>query len=601
MDVELPDGTIIEDVPDGTTQAEIMKRFSFMKASPYGPTKMAEVSSVPDGYDIDQSPEMQAQDDPGILSRLFNPPGGIGEAGPPPLTPEEGKAALGILGSTVGTALAPELAVPAMISKAKYLGPVASFFTKNAAKVPAAGIGGAGGEASADVVQGNPVDPKQALETAAEYGGAEAFGSGVARAADKALAPAAGKLTDQALKLLKFSQKENIPIGAGALVPGMTEKIIKGGTDNFIPSRLVNQHYRGKLVHRMNELMATIPEGVGQVLGKEESSLVTTEAFRAAANTKQAMAKKLRNEFLESIGPQTEIKAANTISKLKAIQSQAKDKNLRDFIELELATVNKGSKTAEELETTLNQINQIKPRGADKKFLSEIREAVQADFKAASADMEKLSNSSNFFKMNAELLSHPLARRLMKENLTSSQMTAQIFRAGNEGFVKKLGKELPQETWDSLRAQNLANLLENFSRESDKMPGVRVLTDGDKLVKWIENNKTVLDAAYDPKTIEALENFAQLARATKGEVANFNEGAVSLASLGLTGALGGAKYSEPATLIFTTPMLMGVAKSMMNPDGWVKQWLTTGFKGGREIGEAAKLGGRTAVSGEDDD
>lgn len=556
---------------------------------------MPEMSSVPDDYVIDEDPEFTAQQDPGLFERLFKPAGGIGEFGPPPLTREEGKATIGFLGATAGTAIAPQLTLPNLIAK-------------GGAAIGGAGLGGATGEMLADTVAGSP---SNLVEDVLEYSAAETFGRGIGKAAEKALSPMASKMTDQALKLLKFSQKEGIPIGAGALVPGMTEKIVRGGTDNFIPSRLVNQHYRQKLITRMNELMATLPENAGPVLGKEESSLITTEAFRAASNAKQAMAKNLRNEFLQSIGPQTEIKATNTISKLKAIQSQAKDKSLRDFVELELATINKGSKTADELETTLNQINSIRAKGADKKFLSEIREAVQADFKAAGADMEKLSNSSNFFKMNSELLSNPVARRLMKENMSSSQMTAQIFRAGNEGFVKKLGKELPPETWDSLRAQNLANLFENFSKESDRIPGVRVLTDGDKLLKWIENNKTILDAAYDPQTVEALENFAQLAKASKSEIANFNNDLGMFSSALNLGALGGGAYSagvgsyaEPVSLVITTPVMMGIAKSMMNPNGWVKQWLTTGIKplgiGGQEVGEAAKFGGRAAVAGDDD-
>jgi hypothetical protein len=561
---------------------------------------MPEMRSVPDDAVIDESPEFQAQEDPGILSRLFNPPGGIGEAGAPPLTSEEGKSLLGTVAATGGALAAPYLAVPAMLSKAKFLGPVASFFTKNAAKAGVSGVSGSTGETAADVVQGNEIDPSQMVETAAEYGAAELGGEVVSKVAGKVLAPAANKITEQAKKLLTFAKKENIPISAGVLVPGMTEKILQGSTDNFIPSRLVNQAYRGKLITRMNELMSEIPEGVGPVLGKEESSLITTEAFRAASNAKQANAKRLRNEFLETIGPSTVVPVKSTEALLKKISPQVKDPALREFIEVELASISKGAKSAEQLEQTLNQIGAIRAKGADKKYLTEIREAAQADFKDAGADMEKLSNSSNFFKMNSELLSNPTARRLMKENLTSQQMTAQIFRSGNEGFIKQLGKELPPQTWNSLRAQNLANLLENFSEQSDKMPGARILTKGDQLVKWIENNQSVLKEAYDPQTIEALENFAQLAKASKGETANYGRDMSNFGAMANLGALGGVGYTEPTSLAFTTATMPLIAMSMMKPDGIVKQWLTTGLKGAKTAGEAAKLGGRAIVAGEDD-
>jgi hypothetical protein len=596
MDVRMPDGTVISNVPEGVTKAQLLAKYGKMKESPYGPTKMAEMSSVPDDFNIPGA----ADEEPGLLSRLFNPPGGIGEVGPAPLTSEEGKSALGILGATVGTAIAPQLTVPAMLSKAKFLGPVASFFTKNAAKAGASGIGGATGETVADVAQGNDVELGEVAQTAGEYAGAELVGAGIGKAAEKALAPAANVVTDQAKKLLAFAKKENIPISAGVLVPGMTEKIIQGSTDNFIPSRLVNQHYRGKLITRMNELMGEIPEGVGQVLGKEESSLITTESFRAASNAKQATAKRLREDFLETVGRDTVVPVKNTEALLNKISPQVKDQALREFIEVELASITKGTKTADQLEQTLNQIGAVRAKGADKKYLTQIREAAQEDFKAVGADMEKLSNSSNFFKMNSELLSNPVARRLMKENLTSQQMTAQIFRAGNESFIKQLGKELPPETWNSLKAQNLANLLENFSEQSDKLPGARILNKGDQLVKWIENNKTVLKEAYDPGTIEALENFAQLAKASKGEAANYGKDLSNFSSLLNVGGMGGGFYAEPTTLVVSTPALMWVSKSMMDPNGVIKQWLTTGIKGGKEIGDAAKLTGRAAVAGEEE-
>ncbi len=516
------------------------------------------------------------------------------------LNPQEQKELAGVAASTIGSFVAPQLAIPAFLSKAKFAAPLLSFLTKNAAKVGASGAGGAGGELAADVAQGNDVSLGETAETALEYGGAELVGSGIAKAAEKALAPAAGQMTDQARKLLEFAKKEKIPLSAGALVPGMTEKIVRGSTDNFIPSRLLNNHYRGKMISRMNELMSEIPEGAGQVLGKEESSLITTESFRTAANTKQAMGKRLREEFLDTVGRETVVPVKNTEALLRKISPQVKDPALREFIEVELASITKGTKSADQLEQTLNQIGSIRAKGADKKYLTQIREAAQDDFKAVGADMEKLSNSSNFFKMNSELLSNPTARRLMKENLTSQQMTAQIFRAGNEGFIKQLGKELPKETWDSLKAQNLANLLENFSTQSDKVQGARILDKGDQLVKWIENNQTVLKEAYDPQTIEALENFAQLAKASKGEISAFNRDLSMLGNANLA-AGAGAAYLEPTTLVISTPALLAISRSMMNPDGIIKQWLTTGIKsGGREIGEAAKLGGKAVVSGEEE-
>lgn len=601
MDIKMPDGTVIKNVPEGITKSQLLEKYGKIQ-KPLPEMRSVEATETENRWigPLDD-PELSDMSEPNAVQRFL----GLGSSEYSGLTPEESKKALGMAAATGGSMLFPPAAVPAAISKIPALGGALSFVTKNLPKMFGAGASGAAGETSADVVQGNEIDPSQMAETAAEYGAAELGGDVVSKVANKALAPAANVITDQAKKLLAFAKKEKIPIGASALVPGMGKKLIEGGADNFLPSRLVNQAYRGKMITRMNELMSEIPESAGQVLGKEESSLITTEAFRAASNAKLAKAKRLRTEFLDTVGPATVVPVKNTEALLNKISPQVKDPALREFIEVELASITKGTKSAEQLEQTLNQIGAIRAKGADKKYLTEIREAAQKDFSAIGADMEKLSNSSNFFKMNSELLSNPIARRLMKENLTSQQMTAQIFRAGNESFVKQLGKELPPETWNSLKAQNLANLLENFSSQSDKIPGARILDKGDQLVKWIENNKSILKESYDPQTVEALENFAQLAKASKDEVAKHGK---EMGVLGTTlnlGAIGGAGYSlsqdkDVGYLQMSAVALPFIAMSMMNPKGWVKQWLTTGIKGGKEIGEAAKLGGRAVVAGEDD-
>jgi hypothetical protein len=242
-------------------------------------------------------------------------------------------------------------------------------------------------------------------------------------------------------------------------------------------------------------------------------------------------------------------------------------------------------------------------KGADKQYATKIRDAINSDldrYAPSKETIDKRIKADLFFKMNSEVFESPVAKSLASGNLTSSQITARIFRAGNEKFIKKLSETLPEETWNSLKAQNLANLLENFSSQSDKVPGARILDKGDQLVKWIENNKTVLKEAYDPQTVEALENFSQLAKASKGEASEYGKDLSNFSSLLNLGGLGGGFYAEPNILVVSTPALMWAAKSMMDPNGVIKQWLTTGLKGAKTAGEAAKLGGRAVVAGEDD-
>lgn len=479
-------------------------------------------------------------------------------------SPEQFKERAGIILATAGSIAAPQFTIPSKLFQ-------------GAAAISGAGLGGATGE----MLAGSPQNP---LEPALKYGAAETAGQGVGKVIEKAATPIAKESVaffEKAKKLFDFAKKNDIPISSGALVPGMTEKIIQGGTDNFLPSRLVNDAYRGKMVTRMNELMGEIPQKSGQVLGKEESAELTMDAFQAATQAKLQTGKKLINETLDALpsGKETPIKASNTQKVLSKILKESKDSRLRNFAELEMANLENGIRQAEALDTAKRQLRSAlrNVKGTDKKFISELRGAIDEDFKVAGADMEKMKAADTFFKMNGELLDSPVARRMLQGNITPTALTANIFRTGNEQFIKKLSKELPEDTWNSLKAQNLANLLENFSEQSDRLPGARVLTKGDQLVKWIENNKSVLEAAYDKETIEALTNFAELAKASSKDIAEFKKGAFDLGSISTAGAFGTLKYAEPGTLIFGGGTSMGIANEMMRPGGLLKTWLVKGW------------------------
>lgn len=482
-------------------------------------------------------------------------------------SPEQFKERAGIILATAGSIAAPQFAIPSKLFQ-------------GAAAISGAGLGGATGE----MLAGSPQNP---LEPALKYGAAETAGQGVGKVIGDVLTPVTKEATDffkKAQSLFDFAKKNDIPISSGALVPGMTQKIIQGGTDNFLPSRLVNDAYRGKMVTRMNELMGELPQKSGPVLGKEEAAEITMEAFQAASQAKLQMGKKLINEAIDSLptGRETPIPIPNTKSTLEKILKESKDKTLRNFAELELANTDKSFRRAESLDAVKRQMRAAlrNVKGTDKKFISELRTAVDEDFKAAGADLEKMKAADTFFKMNGELMDSPVARRLLSGNMTPAALTPSIFKAGNERFVKKLAKELPEETWDSLKAQNLANLFENFSEASDRLPGARVLTKGDQLVKWIESNKSVLEAAYDKETIEALTNFAELAKASSKDLAEFKKGGFDMGTLTTTGAMGGLGFggiAEPTTLVFGGGMSLPIATEMMRPGGLLKTWLVKGW------------------------
>ena len=503
--------------------------------------------------------------------------------------------------ATAASVAVPPAGLPAqLLSRSPILKDI---FANMATKIPAAAGGGAIAGGTDAAIEGGDI-PGQALESGLDMAGAEALGIGVLGGARKLFNPFAGRMTEESSDLMTAAREEGIPLMPSSINPSIPAKIIEGGSDTFIASKLTNDLYRKKTITQLNRMMAEIPQEIGPVPGREVAAQVTEDAFKNVLDLKMSTAKRLSTEFLEDLGRDKAVKIANTKKVLDDILVRSKNKDLRGFAELELNRI-AGSKTlkAEELEETLRQIGQAtkKVRGRDSAIISELRDAIKNDFKAAGADMGKLTKANQFFASNAALMKEggQIASMLKAGRLPPAALTVRIFRSGNEDFIRSLKNELPEEAWDTLRAQNIANLLENASKESDRLPGFRILTNTNKLEKALSDNRQAFEAAYDADTMKAIDRFVMLAKAGSKDVGKFERGLDAL-NLGSAGAFvpSLAKGAADPSVIVGTASSMAVGMSLIKPDGVLKRWLTTGFKSRPTLSEVMKVGIRNQSDGE---
>lgn len=621
MDVKMPDGTIIQNVPDDITQAELLSRYQKFSA-PQSAVSDVPVPSLP-GQETGQNtyqPEPAAPRT--FYEKLFGKPGTKLAPGAEPIkwavdNPD-------VVGATVASLLAPEIAVPAGIAK---FGPaVSQLFSQTAARVPAAFMGGTAGNMSGRVAGSVKSDPNAEIsdillddiKAGGRMATAEATGAMFSPVVSKLFAPGASSFTSQSDELLQFAQQRNIPTAPSTFSQNNTAKATEGTLDAFFPSRLVNDSYRKKAVTRFNQLMTEIPEEVGPIQGNKVITPKAMDEIGGLLKASKMAGKDLSEEFIETIGRDTPVKVSNTKAILAKVNKTATDSALREWVEVKSGQL-KGKVTAEDLETALRQVGGIKAKG-DKKFLEDIRTAIKADFEAAGAPMEKLAASNTAFKDNYGLTSPKFVKEIQAEIARGgdgTNLTVRLFRDGNEPFLIALDKEankhggkISKETWDSLRAQNLQNMILNSSTESQRVPGLRMI-DGNKLEKILDANKGALEAAYKdaPKTIQAMRNLARLAKANAGDAKEFEKGlseSFKMGNIGLAGTAGAAlKFGDSATggtgLIIGTATAPLLAKSLMNPNGWAKQWLTTGFEPVRTM-EGLRFGTKVAtdaIYGED--
>ena len=604
MNVRMPDGTVIKNVPDNITQDDLLSRYQGFSQSLSDPAHIG----GPPGQDTGVYPGPPPAEQLSLTEKLFarggRRPGQPVEVIPGAESLQWMEQNPDIVGSTVASIFAPQVAVPAAIAK---YGPAASqLFSQFASKVPAAFMGGAAGQQVGRQTGGVKTDPNAELsdilldniKAGGRMAEAEALGGLASPLLAKAFAPGRSSLTPEASILQGFAREKNVPMSPDMLSPNVTAKVLKGGTDNFLPSRLVNDAYRKKTIQRFNELSSEISGEVGPLEGNNIITPKAIDELKVLYEKKAMAGKKLANDFLEAVGHNTEIPVDATSAILKSINKSAVDPALREFASTKLQQL-KGPVTASELETALRQIGGIKPK-TDTKFLEQLRTAIKSDFEKAGAPVDMLSEANQAFKENIGLLAGQGARQL-KAMLAKGEepafLTAKIFRTGNEGLIKSLASEaekgtLKKDVWDSLRAQNLKNMFDHSSVESKRLMGLKVL-DGTKLEKMIESNRGALELAYKdkPGALEGLRNLARLAKASKPDLAEFEQGMDrTLKGTQILGLPSAAMF-EPTSIVIGSTTAPAIAWQMMSPKGKMFKWLTTGYDS-TAAEQGLKLGGR---------
>lgn len=599
----MPDGTIVTNVPDNVTQSQLLERYGKYKpqAGLADGVKSAWMSTW--GSAKEASPEQQeivdrmSQEIPGALTST--------DTGTGRTAGDVGRENLPTIAATMGSALAPPIALPAWAMRLGLLGKALSPTITNAPKIAAAGGAGGLGGSIREAMEPNATPGsvlREGADSAVEMALTETAG-GYARALlGKLLAPGAKSMTPESGEALELAKKFNLPVNPASVAPSAPAKLLEGSLERFAPAKLVNDAYRKKAIQTFNRAAVELPEkeGVGSVIGNAELTKkvmgILDEILEGTGKVKglKSAAKESREEFLSSLGDKV-VPISNTVQVLKKVKTDAVDPGLREMVQTKLLEMGRNkSLSPESLDTMMSQIGSIKVKvRADEKFLTQIRNAIKEDFKAAGADMNKLDESAKQFSESFGVLKGNAAKQL-KAMLAKGEeptfLTEKLYREESANLLSSLKARLPKETAQSLDAQNLTNMIMNSTKEGP-MPGLRVL-DGAKLEKIVNSNLSVLKRNYSPATVEAMQNLAKLAKASSSNMAEFKGGLTKgEQALQWAGLATAAKF-EPVTTVLSSASAMALANSMMRPNGWANKWLTTGIPGAQVATEGLKLGGR---------
>lgn len=581
MDVRMPDGTIIKNVPEGTTKVQLQAKLS---------------GQAPDLSDIRE----QQQE---ILERFEDPLGTAisGEVGTGKTLGQLATEEAPLIGATVGSLLFPPAAVPAVASKLPLLARAIPGLKRVAPTILAGGIGGGIGGAAREASRPEATLPsiaREALTSAEEMGLAETAGLGVFKVLKATGKPVVEFLTPGIKKAIKFAKEHDIPISPVEFAKTKTAQVLDFFTEKFVPARLIkDKFFREKAIVNLNNIISELPKTVGRVRGNVATANVVSEQTKTALKTISDNAKNLAEQFIKTLP--RKMTATETQKGIKDLLSRVKNPKTIDFLKRFQDQFKGGRISGELLEENFRALgSQLKNVGTDAKLIPGLKKLIEKDFGTAGGNLDLLSEAGQAFvhKFALERLS-PIIRQLKAGRLPPNALTARIFAPGNENVVRTLKKLLPKETFNDLAAQNLNNLLiKKFSKASERLgPGVRIL-DGKKMLDFLAENKSIIKATYGKETTEAIFNLARVAKAGAKDFTRFEKGLGQNIFTGNIAALAGAGFKSPEAVIVTSALAPFITKSLMSTKGILNKALTTGFGGKLRtpVKEGIKLGGRLA-------
>ena len=546
MNVEMPDGTIIEDVPEGTTQAEIARRYG-----------------LPQSTDATQD---EAQSSP---------------SSPLSFTPNTTDLTeyLPAAGAIAGGLAVPGLTVP-----------------KIALSTVAAGGGAAVGDIAQQYREGKGIDIGHAFDTAVDYGKWQLGGSVFFKGLSGLLGKLTGEATPAAKEVIEYATKKDAPLDVGS-VGSRTGKAAQKTASMLTPGEMVikqNSDDIGNFIVAEAERIAPKVESLDITVSKANAEL--NQIMTSADDAKIAAFETFEN----SVGKDAPVLINNTRKAAMEVADRMEKsgltntmyyKQIKSF--LEKGTNEMAVSDAEIMRKSLNKksYNASKNNPGIREYNDIMDDAFSMDYDALGAQLglpEQLSSLLGKAKENTiisrALQSVPGFKQyatvigerggaFKHEEWLNGVMLPQNAKA--LAILEKANPELVGEIKTAWLASKINKSL--IGKSAGDRGFVIRANDFDNFIK---ENKHILKAYFSPEQISALDNLATYAKYTE-KSANLSDKAVDMAGRGwqvgraMTEAA--SVYNAPAVSIPAELGAWALAAGLTDPKSWVFKVFTTGL------------------------
>lgn len=493
MTVRMPDGTLVRNVPVGTTKAELARRVG--KARPFtGELDKPKVKPFTGKLDEETSAADAFYRQRGLapghpLFASFN-------------TPEQEAEMIPKIGGVVGA-----MAVPGAGWGALALQSLGAF------------AGAGGGELLRQKITGEEIDPGKAIKTGATEGAGNLVGGGVLKGLGGVAHHifSSGPLPELGKQARQFAAQQDAPFPLGLTQPSGLQRL----TGRMLGGRVANQQQAIKLAQSLNQSVGAFTSKARPI----DEAAVRGQAFLRKVFEPGETA--LRNTFAHYrgvVGDQTPIPTRNTLdAALQATERLANRGQTTGGLYQRLRTMLKRNPDA----LTTEEFDELYGAIIKQSFSSTARAGGEGRLmlEAITRDLDEFGKPKGIAFGEEMAMAQKMRDQFRNlRNIPGLERLAADFGKGgaagtrnwmNELFANPNGKALAEfrklnpDLYTELADSWLAGNIDRFSQRS--MDGLGRYLDGAAFRQWFDKSRKGLETIYGPEQVTALNNFSAYA------------------------------------------------------------------------------------------
>lgn len=559
-DVRMPDGTLIRNVPEGTTKAQLLEKLGKANAGAAVSPPKREYSIGPSTSGLSPAESQQlmydqvAAEADQIESEVpfFNRP-----------STQDLARKYGI--PALASMLVPGSGLPALLAQSAV-----------------------GGATSGGVTLAQQSLDKQPLDLteAAKDAGATAGGNLAGGLALKGLGAAARKLfvtplTPEAQAAAEFAKQSKVPLPLSSAAPGSRGATAQRASDIPLLGNLTNQRDSNRVVQFLNSQVGTLSPKARPI---QEAATQGQQFLRSVLDPGETTFRSTFGAFREAVGDVADVPLTNTRAALVNAAAALKQRGETGALAKRITTVaklNPESMSAQQLDDFYRGLLSDASRSSGGQAeMNKILPAIAKDMD----DFGKpfgLNFGDDIARANAvrdqyrELTKIPQLQALSRDVKDPGKWFTTLFDPGNGKALAKL-RELNPELYHDLADSYVASNIQRFSKPVKD--GFGTALDGKGLRAWYEQNADRLKLILGAPQAKAVDNFTNYAAHVNGAVERGVTGTSfdPVNALARLGASGSSSFISPYIAAFGEPGSFVLARGLSDPSSWLFQMFTKG-------------------------